>query len=223
MNVAANGWVRRGVSELAKEAMESAGLPFASWFASRWGHVSALRAATSLGLVAGALALIGPCPAQAQAPARIFRCGNTYTNDPVQAQAAGCRPVQGSPVTVVEGTRVQAPSAAPAAAASPGPSSATPAVNPAGQRPEARIDSREQQARDAQAREILEEELRRAQLRQAELQREYNNGEPEKLGPETRNHQKYLDRIEQLKASLARNESDIQGLRRELARLGASK
>jgi hypothetical protein len=50
---------------------------------------------------------------------------------------------------------------------------------------------------------------------------EYNNGEPEKMGNESRNHQKYLDRVAELKASIARNESDIAGIRRELGRAGA--
>ena len=48
--------------------------------------------------------------------------------------------------------------------------------------------------------------------------KEYNNGEPEKQGPEHRNQQKYLDRITELKASIARNESDIAGIRREMGR-----
>jgi len=64
--------------------------------------------------------------------------------------------------------------------------------------------------------------LKKAEARQAELLKEYNNGEPEKLGPETRNHQKYLDRIAELKASMARNESDIAGIRRELGRVPSS-
>jgi len=51
------------------------------------------------------------------------------------------------------------------------------------------------------------------------LLKEYNNGEPEKLGPEHRNHQKYLDRVAELKASIARNDSDIDGIRRELSRV----
>jgi hypothetical protein len=68
----------------------------------------------------------------------------------------------------------------------------------------------------------LESELKKAEARQAELLKEYNNGEPEKLGPEARNHQKYQDRIAELKASIARNESDIAGIRRELGRVPAA-
>jgi hypothetical protein len=68
---------------------------------------------------------------------------------------------------------------------------------------------------------ILESELKKAEARQAELLKEYNNGEPEKLGPEHRNNQKYVDRIAELKANISRNESDIAGIRRELGRVPA--
>jgi hypothetical protein len=86
-----------------------------------------------------------------------------------------------------------------------------------------RVDGMLQRQRDADARQILEAELRKAEARQAELLQEYNNGEPEKAGPEFRNYQKYLDRVSELKASLERNESDQAGLRRELDRLPESK
>jgi hypothetical protein len=82
--------------------------------------------------------------------------------------------------------------------------------------------SAEQKARDADARAILDAELRKAEARRTELAKEFNNGEPEMLGPEHRNHQKYLDRIAQLKDSIARNEQDIAGIQRELARVGAN-
>jgi hypothetical protein len=82
-----------------------------------------------------------------------------------------------------------------------------------------RVDPADQRSRDSDARAILEGELRRTQARQADLQKEYNNGEPEKQGLETRNHQKYLDRVADLKAGITRNEEDIAGIRRELGRL----
>ena len=140
---------------------------------------------------------------------KVYRCGSTYTNDATEAQARGCRALEGANVTVVQGTR----NAMATLRAAP------PEASPAGPR----VDSGEQRARDADARFILEGELRKAVARQGELLREYNNGEPEKLGPETRNHQKYLDRVAALKADIARTELDINGLRRELSRLTASK
>ena len=84
------------------------------------------------------------------------------------------------------------------------------------------MDAADQRAKDSDARMILESELKRAEAKQAELVKEYNNGEPEKLGPETRNHQKYLERVESMKAAMARNEADIQGIKRELARMPAA-
>jgi hypothetical protein len=68
---------------------------------------------------------------------------------------------------------------------------------------------------------ILEAELKKAEARHAELLKEYNNGEPERLGPETRNNQKYIDRVAELKSALSRNDSDIAGIKRELARVPA--
>jgi hypothetical protein len=53
------------------------------------------------------------------------------------------------------------------------------------------------------------------------LRKEYNNGEPERRGDE-RNYQKYLDRVANLQADIARKEADIASIRRELARLPAS-
>jgi hypothetical protein len=149
--------------------------------------------------------------AGAGAQTKIWRCGNSYTNNEAQAKAGGCKAMEGGNVSVVEGTRVNG-----AAATSSG--------NGATSRPASapRIDSGEQKARDADARTILEAELKKAEARQVELAKEYNNGEPEKQGPEHRNYQKYLDRVAELKAAIARNENDIAGLKRELGRAGGT-
>ena len=136
---------------------------------------------------------------------RIYRCGNEYTNTVTEAQAKNCKLVSGGNVTVVPGTR---PPTRPATANSPA-------------QAQPRSDNAEQRAKDSDARMILESELKRAEARQVELIKEYNGGVPEKLGPETRNNQKYLDRIAELKANMARNDSDIAGIRRELGRLPA--
>jgi hypothetical protein len=152
--------------------------------------------------------------AAASSHAQVFRCaGNVYTNNAVEAKAKGCKPMDGGNVTIVEGTKVNntsATSTAPVRVAT------APAVSGS---PSQRVDAGEQRARDSDARAILESELKKAEARQTELVKEYNNGEPEKLGPETRNHQKYLDRVAELKANIARNENDIAGIKRELGRL----
>ena len=84
-----------------------------------------------------------------------------------------------------------------------------------------RVDNNEQKARDSEARTILESELRKAEARRDELSAEFNNGEPERRGDETRNYQKYLDRVNNLKSGISRIESDIAGIRRELGRTAA--
>lgn len=163
---------------------------------------------TSLNIsLAFVLALSATGAALAQGGA-IFRCGNEYTNAK-DAEKRGCKLVEGGNVTVVEGVR-------PAPAAQAAPAAAAPANAP-------RVAATEQRARDSDSRAILETELRKAETRQAELLKEYNNGEPDKLGPETRNHQKYLDRVADLKANILRNESDIAGIKRELGRVPASR
>lgn len=155
--------------------------------------------ALALGLAVG--------PAQAQT-ASVYRCPGPpvlYT-DQLSAQEAkdkGCRPVEGTPITVIQ-SRPPAPKANPEAAA----------ARPA----ETRVDPAAQRARDSDARRILQAELRREEERLAELKREYNNGEPERRGDE-RNYQKYLDRVADLKAGITRKEGDVAAIRRELAKL----
>ena len=143
---------------------------------------------------------------QAQAQERVWRCGNEYTNNATVAQQRGCKVMEGGNVTVVQGTR-------PVASAAPGGSTArSPAGSP-------RVDGADQRARDGEARSVLQSELKKAEDRQAQLLKDYNNGEPEKQGSESKNYQKYLDRVSDMKAELARNESDIAGIRREISRL----
>ncbi|MDB5872368.1 MAG: hypothetical protein JWQ07_1810 [Ramlibacter sp.] len=145
----------------------------------------------------------------AQNSPTVFRCvGNVYTNNATEARAKGCKPMEGGNITVVEGTRVNGNAPVRVATA---PQSA----------PNQRVDADDQRARDSDARAILESELKKAETRQAELVKEYNNGDPEKLGPEHRNNQKYLDRVAELKASIARTESDIAGIKRELGRVAS--
>ncbi|MFC3685354.1 hypothetical protein [Hydrogenophaga luteola] len=139
---------------------------------------------------------------------RIYRCGNEYTNNATVAKAQGCKLMEGGNITVIQGP---APQAAPRSASSP----AAPRSAP-------RNDSAEQRARDSDARQILEMELRKAEERLAQAQKAYANGQPEKEGIESRNHQRYLDRVAELKAAVSRAEADVNGLRRELARMGGA-
>jgi hypothetical protein len=134
-----------------------------------------------------------------------------YINNVKEAQSRNCKVMSGGNVTVVQGTSVGGKAAPTQRAASPAPSGGT------------RADSGpEQRARDSDSRGILESELKKAEAKLAELQKEYNNGEPEKQGIEGRNYQRYVDRVAEIKDAIARNQSDIAGLKREISRLPAS-
>lgn len=152
------------------------------------------------------MALLAP---MASAQDRIYRCGNEYTNNATQAKERGCKQVEGGNVTVIQNTRPAG--AAPSTSAAPA-ASASPAGAP-------RVENGDQRARDSDARAILESELRKAETRHAELVKEYNNGAPERNALDLRNPQRYMERTAELKAAVARSESDIAGIRRELGRL----
>jgi len=148
-------------------------------------------------------------PAQAQEAKTVYRCpGNPilYT-DSISAKEArdkGCRTLEGAPITVIQAQK---------------PTVTKPATTGSGARPaDNKVDPNEQKARDSDARRILDAELRKEEEKLAALKKEYNNGEPERLGDE-RNYQKYLDRTAELKAALARKEADVAAIRRELSKL----
>jgi hypothetical protein len=150
--------------------------------------------------------------AAAQTPP-VYRCPGPpvlYTDalSPAEARERGCKTIEGSPITVIQTPR-------PRAASTPH----APGTSASGSRPDARIDPTAQRQRDNDARRILEDELKREEDRLAALKREYNNGEPERLGDE-RNYQKYLDRVASMKASITRAEADIAAIKRELAKIG---
>ena len=158
-------------------------------------------------------------PAQAQQT--VYRCGHEYTNAP--REPGLCEPLSSQAITVINGTR---PAPLPAAAAAPTRSApaqpAGVAAATAGQPRPPEVPGRtpdvQQNERDAQARTILMQELDKARAQLAQLVQSYNQGEPEKWAAETRNHQKYLDRVAGMSAAIARTERDIDSLQRELSR-----
>jgi hypothetical protein len=163
-------------------------------------------------LLAPAL-LLGASLANAQSKVA-YRCPTVnnvthFTDNKVEADRLGCTVLTGGNVTVIEATKVQT---------SPGGQSTAPVRVATAPQAGSRIDGTEQRARDSDSRAILETELRKAEAKQAELLKEYNNGEPGKIGGEAQNNQKYIDRVAEMKANIARNDSDIAGIKRELGR-----
>jgi len=133
----------------------------------------------------------------------MYRCpGNDYKNtiSAKEAEKLGCKRIEGAPVTIIQMTKPRA-STAPAQSASG-----------------TRVDPVAQRARDTDARRILEGELRAEEEKLAVMQKEFNNGQPERQGDE-KNFQKYLDRVSDMRAAIARKQTDIAALQREIKKL----
>lgn len=114
----------------------------------------------------------------------------TYSNVPIK----GAKKLDLDPLTSVPATKAKSPSNFP------------------------RVDGATQKSRDEGRRKILEEELANEEKLLAEARKTYNNGEPERLGDE-RNYQKYLDRAQKLKESVALHEKNVAALKQELSGL----
>ncbi len=134
----------------------------------------------------------------------MYRCpGNDYKNtiSAKEAERLGCKRLEGAPVTVIQMTKPRPGTGVPAAGAS-----------------SVRVDPVAQRARDSDARHILEAELKTEEDKLAAMQKEFNNGEPERLGDE-KNYQKYLDRVNDMHAAIARKQVDIAAIQREIKKL----
>ncbi|MFY7955706.1 MAG: DUF4124 domain-containing protein [Burkholderiaceae bacterium] len=81
-----------------------------------------------------------------------------------------------------------------------------------------RVDSQTQKRRDLDRLQILNDEIRTEENKLAELKKEYQNGEPERLGSE-RNYAKYQERVATMKDDIARTEKNIEALKREIGQL----
>ena len=162
--------------------------------ASRFPSARRLRPSTLVAAALLALAASG-----AQAGDIYYRCpDNVFTNTitPKEAESRGCKAMEAQQPTTIPAPRARPAATGPAAS---------------------RVDAQEQKARDSDARKILQDELIKAQSQLDALQKQYNNGQPERQGDE-KNYQKYLDRTADLKAQIARTESDINAITRELAK-----
>ncbi|SRR5690606_5844711 len=147
-----------------------------------------------VGLVISLSSLMSAPSAEAQ----IYRC-ESADGTPLYQNAPGrnCKALDLPSLTTVPSVRTPAARTASAPAEFP------------------RVDAAAQRNRDSDRRKILQDELDREQAKLEEFRKEFNGGEPERLGNE-RNYQKYLDRVERLKGDIARSEANVASLRREL-------
>ena len=139
----------------------------------------------------------------------IYRCGNEYTNAPVDVSR--CERLAAQAVTVIPGVRPLSVPSAQAAQASASEAARSPPAQPLVERTLA------QKERDAQARTILVRELEKVQKQHQVWVQTYNQGAPEKLASELAAPITYTERVAALKAAIDRAERDINSLQRELA------
>lgn len=81
-----------------------------------------------------------------------------------------------------------------------------------------KVDDNTQKARDSDRKQILSDELKAEEEKLGNFKKEYNNGEPERLGTE-KNYAKYQERTNLLKEDISRTEKNIEALKRELSNL----
>lgn len=81
-----------------------------------------------------------------------------------------------------------------------------------------RVDGDTQRGRDGDRRRILEQELATEQLNLDKTRKSLAEGEATRLSDE-KTYQKYLDRVQGLKDSVALHERNVEALKRELANL----
>jgi hypothetical protein len=160
-----------------------------------------------------ALVLSALIASPAFAQGEIFECVDaqgrkSFTNT---GENKGCKRLNVQPLTTVPAPRVPSP------AANTNP--VRPAVDQRAAASFPRVEADAQRARDNDRRRILEDELKAEEDKLARLRSEFNNGQPERHGDETRNFARYQERVARMGEDIQRSEANIAALRRELALL----
>ncbi len=151
----------------------------------------------------------------------VYRCPGPpvlYTDalSTTEAKARGCRTIEGAPVTVIQGGQLSGRSSGKSSRSSAAPDTLTTSRGGSGSI-DTKVDPVEQRNRDSDAKRILQAELEKAEEQLTALRKEFKNGEPERRGDE-RNYAKYQERVTEMKAAIARKESDVASIKRELSR-----
>ncbi|MGH8750221.1 MAG: DUF4124 domain-containing protein [Burkholderiales bacterium] len=137
--------------------------------------------------------LLGWTPVVADIYKKVDEDGRvTYSNIP----SKGAQKLNLEPLTTVPGYK---------------PSGATPGAFP-------RVDAETQKSRDGQRRQILESELEQENKQLEEAKKALAEAEAVRLGSE-RNYQRYLDRVQPFKDTVAVHEKNVEALQQELAGL----
>jgi hypothetical protein len=149
------------------------------------------------------------------AEAEIYRCelGNgvvEYNNTVTAGKDKNCKKIDLPQITTIPAPKLVTPPGSPKTS-----SSATQTASKSSPGDFPKVDASTQKARDTDRRRIIEDELKKEESKLSELKKDYNGGEPERQGDE-RNFQKYLDRVQKMKDDIARGESNVSALKKEL-------
>uniref|UniRef100_A0A8W7P2P3 GS catalytic domain-containing protein n=1 Tax=Anopheles coluzzii TaxID=1518534 RepID=A0A8W7P2P3_ANOCL len=145
--------------------------------------------------------------AQAEVYKYIDANGNvTFTNVPIK----GAKPMHLAPLSTYGTSSKSKP-----ASSAGGKPASTPDGYP-------NVDNGTQNKRDQGRRKILESELANEQKALADAQKAYTDGAATRNGDETRNYQKYLDRVQKLKDAVTERQKNVDALRRELGQATSS-
>lgn len=157
-----------------------------------------------------AVGALAPLTALAQSSDTIFLCVDDQGNKSFQnvGSSKGCKRLDVGPVLSVPASRLPAGRNA---ASADDRATVSPASFP-------RVDRDTQRTRDSDRRRILEDELKAEEDRLGRLRSEFNNGEPERRGDE-RNFALYQERTQRMREDIARVETNVGALRREISLL----
>lgn len=146
-------------------------------------------------------AAIGPAYAQSE----VYLCVDEHGKKEYKNTGAtkGCKKIDLPGIT----TFAAPPTRAPAASAG-GKATASPSDFP-------RVDGNTQKERDNDRKQILQNELKSEQQKLESLKKEYNNGQPDRLGSE-RNYAKYQERVKAMEEAIHRSERNMEALSREI-------
>jgi len=162
---------------------------------------------------AAALLVLGFAAASGAQAQGVYKCVDAQGRVEFTDQSRrGCKQLESFISTVPAPVRASPPIPAPRPSGSTGPApTASPASFP-------RVDSAQQRARDDDRRAILNDELRLEQKKLADLRRDFNGGEPERMGNE-RNYAKYQERVAGMRDEIGRSERNVEALTREITNI----
>lgn len=145
--------------------------------------------------------------------AQTWRCpGNIFTNNRAEVQRIGNCEVIDNRISVIlpePSNTSNSTNSTPDGASTGSDGTSAAERNRARQ---AERQAQQDQAREQARQRQIDTQIRQARAELSALEVEYNNGEPQRMGPEFRNYQMYLDRVERLRTQIEQKRAQIQAL-----------